>query len=47
MHLRSAVDIFLALLFLPKPSPFAALLERNFWTSVCFDGERHNLLSDC
>jgi hypothetical protein len=31
MHLRSAVDIVLALLFSPKPSPFSALFERKFW----------------
>jgi hypothetical protein len=31
MHLRSAVDIVLALLFSPKLSSLAALLERRFW----------------
>jgi hypothetical protein len=41
MHLRSAVDIALALLFSPKPSLLAALFERKFWPSGCFGGRRH------
>jgi hypothetical protein len=35
MHLRSAVDIVLALLFSPQPSSLAALFERKFWSSGC------------
>jgi hypothetical protein len=46
MHLRSAVDIGLALLFSPKLPSLAALFERRFWRWGCF-GARHALLPDC
>ena len=40
MHLRSALDIFLALFFSPKLSSLAALFERKFWRRGCFGGAR-------
>ena len=46
MHFCSAVDIVLALLFSPKPSPFAALFERKLWPLGYFSRARHNLLPE-
>jgi len=45
MHLRSAVDIVLALFFSPKLSSLAALFERKFWRWGCFGGARHSFSS--
>jgi hypothetical protein len=47
MHLRSAVDIVLALLFSPQPSSLAVLFEHKFWPSGCCDGRWHNPLAGC
>jgi hypothetical protein len=44
MH-HGAVDIVLALLFSPKLSSLAALLDRKIWRWRCFGG-RHNPFPD-
>ena len=46
MHLRSTLDIVLALFFSPKLSSLAALFERKFWRRGCFGGARHKPLPD-
>jgi hypothetical protein len=46
MHLRSAVDIVLALLFSPQPSSLAALVERKFWPSGCWVLLQTSLLTE-
>jgi hypothetical protein len=45
MHLRSAVDIVLALFCSPKLPSLAPLFGRKFWRWGCFGGGRHNSCS--